>query len=183
MDRQTAFKILITYLTNQNLIKHCLAAEAAMRALAKKLGGNENIWGITGLLHDADYEMSKGLPKMHGLLLFEKEKAIPEDIAYAIKSHNYLNTNVLPKSLMDWAITCCDQLTGLIVAATLIHPEKKLAAVNVDFILNRLKKKDFANGADRAQILFCEEKLGIPLPEFIQITLTSMQAIHETLGL
>ncbi len=183
MDREQAFQILTRYLTNPNLVNHSLAAEAAMRALAKKLGGEENIWGITGLLHDADYEMSKGSPQMHGLLLFEREKSIPEDIAYAIKSHNYQNTKVLPKSQMDWAITCCDQLTGLIVAATLIHPDRKLKNVSVDFVLNRMKKKDFAKGADRTQILLCEEKLGIPVNEFIQIVLTSMQEISDKLGL
>lgn len=84
---------------------------------------------------------------------------------------------------MDWAIYCCDQLTGLIVAAALVHPDKKLASLNVEFILNRMKQKDFAKGATREQILLCEEKLGIPLNEFIDITLHAMQGISKDLEL
>ncbi len=184
MTRDQAYLILNKYLTNKNLIKHCLAAEATMRALARYFKEDEETWGITGLLHDADYEMSKGHPEKHGLLLFEKEiNTIPGNITQAIKAHNYEYTKVNPQYRMDWAITCCDQLTGLIVAATLIHPQKKLSEVDVDFIMNRLKKKDFAKGADRKPIYLCEEKLGIPLQDFIQITLTAMQGISNELGL
>jgi len=183
MTRNEAYTILTKYLTNKNLIKHCLATEVTMKALSKRFNGNEEVWGITGLLHDADYELAKDKPEVHGLLLFEKEKDIPEDIAQAIKSHNFQLTKVDPISPMDWAITCCDQLTGLIIASALIHPEKKLQPVTVDFVLNRMKKKDFAKGADRIVILLCEEKLGIPLNEFVSITLTAMQNIAHELGL
>lgn len=184
MTRQTAYQILTKYLTNPNLIKHCLATEATMRALAPRFNEDAEEWGITGLLHDADYEWSKGHPEEHGLLLFKLEpNAIPTVIEHAIESHNYEYTQVMPESPMDWAITCCDQLTGLIVAATLIHPDKKLASVTVDFVMNRMKQKDFAKGANREAIYLCEEKLKIPLQEFVQITLSAMQEIHEELGL
>ena len=191
MTRDDAYKILTKYLTNKNLIKHCFAAEAVMKALAKKLRVqnselrvDEETWGIVGLLHDADYELSKGHPEKHGLLLFEKEpNTIPEDIAHAIKSHNFENTKVQPKSIMDWAITCSDQLTGLIVACALVHPDRKLASLMPEFILKRMKEKSFAKGADRKPILMCEEKLGIPLEEFIKINLKAMQSISSELGL
>lgn len=184
MTRETAYHILTKHLSNQNLLKHCLAAEATMRALAPKFSGDVNEWGITGLLHDADYEESKGNPEKHGMLLFELEpNSIPTYIEHAIKAHNYEFTKVAPESPMDWAIYCCDQLTGLIVAATLIHPDKKLASVTPEFVINRMKKKDFAKGANRESIYLCEEKLGIPLQEFVAITLTAMQEIHEELGL
>ena len=144
----------------------------------------EEKWGITGLLHDADYELSKGQPEIHGLLLFEKEpQRIPDDIAYAIKSHNYQRTKVQPESPMDWAITACDQLTGLIVAAALIHPDKKLASITPEFVLKRIQEKSFAKGADRESIMLCEPKLNIPLPEFVAITLHAMQSISDELGL
>ena len=139
MTREEAYKILTKYLKNPNLIKHCLACEAVMKALYKRLNSEEKSsfakaseenWGITGLLHDADYELSKGHPEKHGLLLFEIEKNIPDDIAHAIKSHNYENTKVSPENLMDWGITCTDQLTGLIVACALVHPDKKLASLS-----------------------------------------------------
>lgn len=184
MLRETAWQILNKYLTNQNLLKHCLATEATMRALAVKLNGDVEEWGITGLLHDADYEKSKGHPEEHGLLLFKLEpNTIPSNIEHAIESHNFEFTKVLPVSTMDWAITCCDQLTGLIVAAALIHPDKKLASLTPEFILNRMKQKDFAKGAKREPILMCEEKLKIPLQEFVTITLTAMQQISPALGL
>ena len=122
MTRDQAYALLTNYLTNPNLLKHCLAAEVAMKAIYRRVTPpqqqtpeGEELWGITGLLHDADYEMSKGHPEKHGLLLFEKEKEIPQDIAYAIKAHNFEMTGVQPKSPLDWAIYCCDQLSGLIV--------------------------------------------------------------------
>ena len=190
MNREEAYTILTKYLTNKNLIKHCLAAEVVMKSLARELrsknhesGIDENKWGIVGLLHDADYELSKGHPEKHGLLLFEKEKNIPEDIAHAIKSHNFENTKVMPENLMDWAITCCDQLTGLIVACALVHPDRKLASLTPEFILKRVKEKSFAKGADRKPILMCEEKLGIPLKQFVEINLKAMQSISKELGL
>ncbi|HVZ58201.1 MAG TPA: phosphohydrolase [Patescibacteria group bacterium] len=191
-NRDEAYKILTKYLKNPNLIKHCLAAEAVMRALYRHFylntpeysSAGEEKWGITGLLHDADYDLCKGQPEIHGVLLIDKEgDKIPEDIAYAIKAHNYERTLILPKSLLDWSIACCDQLTGLIVAATLVSPEKKINKVTVDFIMNRYKERSFAKGADRKSIEKCEEKLNIPLTEFVAIALEAMQSISSELGL
>src|SRR3989344_4392937 len=144
MTRETAYSILLTYLKSANLIKHCMATEVTMKALYQRLAPQpqtmeeQEKWGITGLLHDADYELSKGHPELHGKLLFEIEKNIPDDIAHAIKSHNYENTKVMPENLMDWGITCTDQLTGLIVACALVHPDKKLASLSPHFILKRM---------------------------------------------
>lgn len=192
MTRDEANLILTKYLKTPNLLKHSLAAEVVMKALYRNFYQNtpeynpltEEEWGITGLLHDADYEMCKGRPEIHGILIIDKEgDKIPPAIAYAIKAHNYERTFVLPKSLLDWSIACCDQLTGLIVAATLIHPDKKLSSVTADYVMNRYKDKSFAKGAHRESIEKCEEKLGIPLPEFIQICLTPMQGISTELGL
>ena len=189
MTREEAYTILTKYLTNKNLIKHCLAAEAAMRAIYRDIHPtgskeDEETWGITGLLHDADYEMSKGHPEKHGLLLFEMEKeSIPPDITHAIKAHNYEYTKVIPIAKMDWAIACCDQLTGLIVAAALVHPEKKLAPLTTEFILKRMNEKSFARGASREPILQCKDRLGIPLEKFVSTILTAMQGIHNDLEL
>lgn len=192
MNRETAYGLLTKYLTNKNLIKHCLACEAAMKAIYRHLHekdfnkSKEETWGITGLLHDADYELAQNEGKLdrHGLLLFEKEpNAVPQKIAHAIKAHNFEHTKILPENDMDWAIACVDQLTGLIVAAALIHPGKKLELLTADFIRKRMHEKSFARGADRTAILLCEEKLGIPIHNFIAITLKSMQSIHEILEL
>ncbi|HXS14819.1 MAG TPA: HD domain-containing protein [Candidatus Saccharimonadales bacterium] len=184
MTRQSAWEILSKYLTNPTLIKHCLATEATMRALATRFDDDVDVWGITGLLHDADYEKSKGHPEEHGVLLFKFEpNAIPTVIEHAIEAHNYTYTNIMPESKMDWAITCCDQLTGIIYAAALTQKDKKLSSLTVDFVTEKLRQKDFALGANRDAIYLCEEKLGIPLGEFVGITLTAMQGVHEELGL
>ncbi|HSW47719.1 MAG TPA: hypothetical protein VLG67_01450 [Candidatus Saccharimonadales bacterium] len=193
MNRSEAYSLLTKYLNNKNLLKHSLAAEVAMIALYKRLTpqndqntADEEKWGITGLLHDADYELARTSNQLdkHGLLLFEKEPDIvPEDITHAIKSHNYKNTKVLPESLMDWSITACDQLTGLIVAAALVLPDKKLSSLTADSVLKRMKSPSFAKGADREAIKFCETELKIPLPEFVEIVLKAMQSISDDLGL
>lgn len=192
MTRDEAYLLLTKYLKTPNLIKHSLAAEVVMKALYCHFYQNtpdyslvtEEAWGITGLLHDADYEICKGRPEIHGILIIDKEgDKIPPEIAYAIKAHNYERTLVLPKSLLDWSIACCDQLTGLIVAATLMHPDKKLASVTPDYLMNRYKDKSFARGAHRESIEKCEEKLGIPLADFMKICLTAMQSISNELGL
>jgi len=177
-------------MTNQNLLKHSFAAEAAMKEIYDYLYSTSldpqmrETWGITGLLHDADYEMAKGRPEVHGLLLFEKETdTIPEDIAHAVKAHNYEYTKVMPETPMDWGIACADQLTGLIVACALVHPDKKLASITPEFVVKRMKEKSFAKGADRKAIYLCEEKLGIPLEQFVAIVLRAMQKIATDLGL
>lgn len=193
MTRDEAYQLLTKHLHNKNLIKHSLAAEAAMKTIYRHLtpkdkqtAEDEVVWGITGLLHDVDYEIAQTENKLdqHGTLIFDREPdVIPENIAHAIKAHNYENTRVMPESPMDWGITCADQLTGLIVAAALVHPEKKLAPLTPEFILKRMKEKSFAKGAIREYILLCDEKLGIPLPEFVAIVLSAMQGIAPDLGL
>ena len=102
---------------------------------------------------------------------------------YAIKSHNFANNQIMPKSLMDWSIYAADELTGLIVAATLVHPSKKLLSVTVDFLVNRFNEPSFAKGANRKQILACEDKLNIPSKDFFDLCLKAMQAISPALGL
>lgn len=189
MTRVEAYQILKENVKSENLIRHHLACEAVMRALYLKLNTNQNTqgleeWGIVGLLHDADYELSKEIPEKHTLILEQKiGTQLPSELMYAIKSHNFKNNKVEPQSMLDWSIYCCDELTGLIVAAALVSPEKKLKALTAESILKRFKEKSFAKGADRKQIEMCTEKLKIPLNEFIQIALTSMQQIAPYLGL
>ncbi|MCL4353397.1 phosphohydrolase [Patescibacteria group bacterium] len=193
MTRDQAYQTLTTLISNENLIKHHLACEAAMKAIYeyiqrrdKKLidEQEEKDWGIVGLLHDADYELTKGHPEKHTLVLEQKiGKELPPELMYAIKAHNYKFSKANPLSNLDWAIYTCDELTGLIIAATLVHPEKKLSMVDVDFVKKRYNEKSFAKGADRNQIKLCEKSLGIKLDDFIEIVLSSMQNIAPELGL
>jgi len=193
MDRARAFQILTANIKNPNLIKHHLAAEAVMKALYKRLTdqssyakATEDKWGIVGLLHDADYEETKDMPEKHTAILEEKiGKELEPEVLYAIKSHayNYNPNGVEPKSAMDWSMYCCDELTGFIIATALVKPDKKLSSVDVDSVLKKMKDPSFARAVDRNQIKSCEEKLKIPLNEFVEIALKSMQSISNDLGL
>jgi len=190
MTREEAYQTLTVYTQSQNLIRHHLAAETAMRALANYLSAKNAIpydadeWGITGLLHDADYELTRKTPERHTFYLEEKlGKQIPEKIMYAIKAHNYTYTQLKPLSSMDWAMYTCDELTGFIVACALILPDKKLKSVTVEFVLKKLEDSSFAKSVNREQIMKCEEALNIPIREFIRIVLTAMQQIDTELGL
>lgn len=190
MTRDGAYQTLTVYIQSQNLIRHHLATEAAMRALAQYLSRTKNqplnieTWGIAGLLHDADYEITRKTPERHTLYLEEKlGEQIPPDIMYAIKAHNYAYTKVEPKSLMDWALYTCDELTGFIVACTLVLPDKKIKDLTTDFVLNKMQDNSFAKSVNREQISLCEKSLGISRTEFVDIVLRSMQAIDTSLGL
>jgi predicted hydrolase (HD superfamily) len=193
MTREQAYQLLTKYLTNKNLIKHSLAAEATMKGLYRYLtqadtqtAEDEEKWGITGLLHDVDYEVSQknGDVEQHGTLNFVPDKeSIPADILHGIQAHAFEYSKVMPESNMDWAITTCDQLTGLITACALVRPDKKLASVTPESVMKKFNQKAFAAGADRKVIALCEEKLDIPLDKFIEISLTAMQSISDDLGL
>ncbi len=187
MDRNTAYQLLNSLTKNNNLIKHHLATEASMKALYRKLNldinpNEEEKWGLVGLLHDADYELSKNHPEKHSLILEEKiGNQLPPDVLYAIKAHAFQYNGVEPKSKMDFAMYCLDELTGIIIAAILIHPDKKLTSLTTDFVLNKFNDLNFAKGAAREQIKMCETKLNIPLNEFIDICLKAMQQIAPQL--
>lgn len=189
MTREDAYAYLNQNIQNNNLIKHMLATEAVMRALCIKLNPNPDAqtlenWGLVGLLHDLDYEKAKDAPEKHGLISKDLLTGqLDDSLIYAIMAHNSKYTRVKPKSALDWSIACCDELTGLIVASALVHPDKKLASLDVNFIMKRFKEKNFAKGANRKSIEACKEKLGIPLEEFIDINLKAMQQIAPILGL
>lgn len=187
MTREEAIELLYSKLHNQNLRRHCLAVEAVMRALARRLGGDEEKWGLVGLLHDGDYEATRDEPEKHTLMMYEwlKEKGVTdEDLLNAILSHNYAHTGQNPPSSpVEWALYCCDDLTGLIVAVALVMPDRRIASVTVESIMKKWKQKSFAAGVNRDQIEECEDRLGISLEEFIEIALTAMQSIAKELGL
>jgi predicted hydrolase (HD superfamily) len=162
-----------------------------MRALYRRLTPksdqkpeDEEKWGISGLLHDIDYEVAQETNQLdkHGMLLFENgEVKLPEEIEHAVRSHNYTMTGTNPENLMDWSITACDQLTGLIRACALVRPDKKLASVTVESVQKKFGQKAFAAGANRESIMLCESELKIPLKEFIEITLHTMQGLVTNL--
>ncbi len=184
MNRDEALVLLKRYLCNDNLIKHSLAVEGAMRSMAKHFGEDQEQWGLAGLLHDIDYEQTKNNPSDHSLIGAEiiLQNGIDIKIAEAIKTHNQMH-GMEPQGLMAQALFCLDPLTGLIVASTLVLPTRKLSDLTVDSLGKRFQEKSFARGADRKIINQCHDRLGLELKEFMAIALSGMQDIASLLGL
>jgi len=190
LNRDQILKLVKEKINNKNLVSHCLAVEAIMRGLAEELNErdsnrrlDENKWAMTGLVHDIDYGETAEEPEKHSLIGAEilRDLGFADDIVYAVKVHNQMHG--LPfKDDLDKALYAADPISGLIVAAALIRPEKKLNAVNAASVSKRFREKAFARGANRDQIMVCEE-LGISLEDFIKISLKSMQKINKELGL
>ncbi len=186
LSREKALELLHSKIQSQNLRKHSYSVGAAMKALAKHFGEDENRWEIVGLLHDGDYEFTKDDIANHAKLMADWVKETgekDEELLTGIESHGWFHQGKLPETKMQWALYCCDELTGLVVAVTLIRPDKKLATVTVDNILSKWTQKSFAAGVDRKQIEMCDEKLDIKLNDFIGIILKAMQGISSELGL
>lgn len=184
MTREEGLILLKENLSNQNLIKHCFAVEAIMRALAQHFEEDEEKWGLTGLLHDIDYEKVKDDLSQHSLVGAKmlEDLGIEKDICQAVKVHNEAH-GISPETLLEKALFVVDPLTGLIVAATLVLPSKKIADLTAENVLNRFKEKAFARGANREIIKKSEELLGLKLEEFVKIGLLAMQGISQELGL
>lgn len=186
MTREEALELLHSKMKNPNLRRHCYAVEAVMRVLAKHFEENQDLWGIAGLLHDADYELTKDDSTKHvvTVLAWLKEKNVDQKIVNAINAHGwkFVEGCPEPQNKMEWSLYTCDELTGFIIAVALMK-EKKLENVAAESVLKKFPKKAFAARVDREQIRLCEEKLGIPLNEFVKISLLAMQGIHKDLGL
>ncbi|MDP3995671.1 MAG: HDIG domain-containing protein [bacterium] len=184
MTRKEALVKLKENLSNQNLIKHSLAVEVIMLALARRFNEDEERWGLTGLLHDIDYEKVKDDLSQHSLTGAKmlEDFGLDKDICRAVKVHNEAH-GINTETLMEKALFVTDPLSGLIVAATLVLPSKKVADLTAENILNRYKEKGFARGANREIIGKCEELLNLKLEEFTKIGLGAMQGISSDLGL
>jgi len=183
MNRPDALELVKEQVKNKNLINHMLATEAVMRRLAEQLGEDPELWALTGLLHDVDYDQTVHAPEQHGLVGAQllEDLGCPAALIQAVKAHNDA-LGFAAETVMDKALYAVDPVTGLLVAAALIHPEKKLSAIDVDFVLNRFKEKSFARGANRRQIEGCCE-LGLTLEQFVGVSLTAMQNIAKEIGL
>ena len=183
MTREEALDSIKANVENENLIRHMLATEAIMRALAKHLGKDEEEWGLVGLLHDIDVELTEGDMHTHSKLGADlaRELGASEAMTHAILCHN--ETHGVPlETKLDKALFCADPLTGLITAATLVRPDKKLAGLEAKSVTKRFKEKSFAAAVNRQQIGQCSE-IGLELDEFIELGLKAMKGIAADLGL
>lgn len=185
MDRAKALELLRTHVKNENLVKHCIASEAVLRALAARLGADAELWGLAGLLHDIDAELTGGDVKRHTLeaerLL--KDQGLPESLIDAVKMHNEAAHGGRRRSEpFHRALAAGETVTGLITATALVYPDRKLASVKSSSVVKRMKDKRFAASVDRSIILECET-LGIELGDFVELSLSAMRSVAGDLGL
>jgi putative nucleotidyltransferase with HDIG domain len=167
---------------DKNMIRHMLATEAIMRVLAKKLGEDEEEWGITGLIHDIDIELVEGDMSSHSKLGADiaQELGASETMAHAILCHNEAH-GVPRETKLDKALFCADPLSGLITAAALVRPDK-LSGLTTKSVMKRFREKSFAAGVNREQVAQCQE-IGLELERFIGLGIEAMKGIASELGL
>jgi putative nucleotidyltransferase with HDIG domain len=183
MTREEAISLLKQYIKNENMIKHCLASGAVMSALAQRLGQDKDLWQATGILHDIDIEITSGNIALHGAKAGELLNAVlPGEAVIAIEAHNEAAGLRQRSAMFDHALAAGETITGLITATALVYPDKKVASVKPKSITKRMKERSFAASVNRDCIVECE-KIGIPLQEFVEISLKAMQDISDELGL
>ena len=184
--RDEAYALLCEWVQSESLRRHMLAVEAALRAYARYLDADEELWGITGLLHDLDYErfadMSdtvNGHPRTE-LRLF-REAGYPEELIHAVEAHaTFLGVPRI--TLLDKALLACDELTGLIQAAAYVRPDRDLRSVELKSIKKKWKDKAFTAAIDRHENMIFIEELGVPFDEHVTVVLGAMQSIAAELG-
>lgn len=187
LTKDDAVQLLVEHIQNVNLRRHCFAVGYALKALASKFGGDPDMWELLGIVHDLDWEETKNTPELHTIKTLEylRNKGMQDgEVVQALKSHNRKFTKLKElEGEMEWALETCDELTGFIVAVSLVLPDKKIASLTVDSIMKKWRSKGFAQAVNREQISQCKEKLGIALEEFISIILRAMQEHDKELGL
>lgn len=185
--REAGIKLLRENIKNENLIKHNLAAGALMKELADYFNESDqkDLWELSGLLHDIDWEKTSERPEEHGKIgeTIIREAGLPEEVALAVRRHNFMSGVEAPETLMEKALYYCEEITGLVVAAALVLPSRKLADVTPETVLKRFKEKAFARGVNRELLLEAPKHLEITLEKMAELAVRSMQNIHEELGL
>lgn len=181
--REQALEILHEYTKSDSLRKHAIAVEAVMKAFAEKHNEDPHKFALVGLLHDFDYEIHPNAPD-HPLKGSEilRSREVPEDIVYAIQCHaDYLGLE--RKTLMDRAIFALDELTGFIVACTLVKPDKSLSQIEAKSVRKKLKDKAFARTVNRDEVYKAAEQLGVPLEDLIPFIATALKPVANQIGL
>lgn len=183
MKREKALELLNQHVKNEKMIAHSLASEAVMRSMALRLGGDPDEWGLAGLLHDIDVELTNADPYTHGKKSRELiGDILPENAIDAIEMHNEVSAGKERSTVFQHALAASETITGLIFATALVYPDKKIASVKVKSVVKRMKEKHFAASVKRENIMECE-RVGLPLDEFTEIALKAMTEISDKLGM
>jgi len=182
MDRAAALELVRKYTEKEITYRHLISVEGVMRALARHFGEDEDRWGFTGLWHDLDYDFTESNLERHSYQTVEwlrEEGYEDEGVLNAILGHRFeeYQTDLLSK-----AIVHADAISGLLVASALVRPEKA-AGMKVSSVKKKLKEKSFAPGVNRDEIRGVEESIGLPLDEFIAISITGLQDVAEEIEL
>jgi putative nucleotidyltransferase with HDIG domain len=186
--RDDAWVLLCEYTQNESLRKHALAVEACVRAYARKVGADEELWGATALLHDFDYERwpneehhpSEGHPGGGAPIL--REHGYPEEMIRAILSHGEY-TGIPRETLLEHTLFACDELAGFLTACALVKPGKSILEVETDSVKRKLRDRAFARGVHREDVRKGADELGIPIEEHIAFCIDAMRAVAGALGL
>jgi putative nucleotidyltransferase with HDIG domain len=182
MQRNEALAIVREFVKNESLVRHMLAVEAAMRWYAEKWGEDAEVWGITGLLHDFDWEIHPSLEEhpTHGIPIL-RERGVPEVILRAILSHG-IETGVPRQSRLEKALYACDEITGLITATALVRPSHALGDLEASSVKKKWKDRAFAAGANREEIAEAAADFGVELWEHVGNVILAMRPIAKELG-
>lgn len=185
-SRNDAWHLVYEYTSNDSLRRHMLSVESAMRAYACRFGEDVDLWGVTGLLHDFDYERypdvaANGHPNQGARIL--RERGVDEAIVHAILAHAPEVTGILPESRMEKSLVAVDELTGFLVAVALVRPSKSILDVEVKSVKKKWKDKAFAAPVNRDEIQHWATNLGVTLDEHIEVVLDAMKNSAESLGL
>ena len=183
MNREEAWALLCEYTQSDNLRRHALAVEACMRYYARLWNEDEQLWGITGLLHDLDYDRHPSLEE-HPFVGMEilRQKGYPEEVVRAVGAHAD-HTGIPRQTRMEHTLYACDELTGFITAVALVRPNKKLAEVDVAAVRKKMKDKAFARAVSREELLKGAEEISVPFDEHVQHVIHAMSTIADKLGL
>jgi putative nucleotidyltransferase with HDIG domain len=180
LDRTEALAMLKASAPD-HLYVHALETEAVMRALAERLGHDQEAWGLAGLLHDLDYPQTKDTPEKHGLLTAESLAGkLPEEAIQAIARHNEMNGNQ-PETQFDFALRCGETVTGLIHTAALVRPTR-MQGMEAKSLKKKMKDKAFAASVCRETIKECE-KIGLELGDFLALAIGAITGIEAEVGL
>ncbi len=184
-NRDDAYALMTAHVKNENLRKHMYAVEAAMRFYARKYSEDEEIWAMTGLLHDADYEEYPDLREHTQVLAgWLRDGGYDKRITYAIIAHNDLNVATHPRNnLLSHALFACDEVTGMITATALVRPNKSIYGLEVSSVRKKMKTKGFAAGVHREDLINGAAELGVDLDEHIAFVIEAMSSVAGTLGL
>lgn len=180
--RDEALALVHEYVGSESLRRHMYSVEAACRAYARRFGEDEELYGVTGLVHDFDYERFPDEHPLPGVEIL-RERGYPAEVLHAVLAHNAPRTGVQPETLLDRTLFACDEVTGLVTAAALVRPNRSVMDLETKSVMKKFKDRAFAAGVSREDVSEGAEKLGVDLKDHIQFVVEAMRTIAPDLGL